>query len=89
MAKIGGRRANATDTTTHSGGQDEVAIWLDRVLTEEEVLSLWQAAITTTPQRVNKRVTTAGDELVITWESKGGKLYNLRSAPDLSNGDPF
>lgn len=45
MAKIGGRRETATDSTTHSGGQDEVAIWLNRVLTEGEVQSIWQAAI--------------------------------------------
>ncbi|MGK0190297.1 MAG: hypothetical protein ACI9R3_006120, partial [Verrucomicrobiales bacterium] len=45
MAKIGGRRETATDSTTHSGGQDEVAIWLNRVLTEGEVQSLWQAAV--------------------------------------------
>jgi hypothetical protein len=46
LAKIGGRRDDPTDTTTHSGGQDEVTIWLNRVLTEGEVQSLWQAALT-------------------------------------------
>jgi hypothetical protein len=84
MAKIGGRRANATDTTTHSGGQDEVAIWLDRVLTEEEVASLWNSAITAKPQPVVITELThdrnpGGDEFVIKWLSKQGKLYNLRS----------
>lgn len=44
IARIGGRRADGTDSTTHSGAQDEVAIWLDRVLTDEEVASIWQAA---------------------------------------------
>ena len=45
LAKIGGRRDDPLDSTTHSGAQDEVAIWLDRVLTDEEALSLYQAAI--------------------------------------------
>lgn len=43
-AKIGGRRADPLDSTTHSGAQDEVAIWLDKVLTNEEVQTLWEAA---------------------------------------------
>ena len=46
LAKIGGRRANPADTTTHSGAQDEVAIWLDRTLTDAEVASLWIGATT-------------------------------------------
>lgn len=45
IARIGGRRDDAADSTTHIGAQDEVAIWLDRVLTEEEVQSIWTAAI--------------------------------------------
>jgi hypothetical protein len=45
LAKIGGRRADPLDSTTHSGAQDEVAVWLDRVLTDEEAVSLYQAAI--------------------------------------------
>ena len=49
LAKIGGRRANAADTTTHSGAQDEVSIWLDRVLSDEEALSLYEAAISDEP----------------------------------------
>lgn len=44
IAKIGGRRADATDSTTHDGAQDEVAIWLGRVLTDEEAFSLFLAA---------------------------------------------
>ncbi|MFN0127443.1 MAG: hypothetical protein ACKV19_12235, partial [Verrucomicrobiales bacterium] len=44
FAKIGGRRDDPTDTTTHSGAQDEVAIWLNRVLTPAEVAALWRAA---------------------------------------------
>lgn len=45
LAKIGGRRADPSDSTTHSGAQDEVAIWLDRTLTDEEALSLFDAVI--------------------------------------------
>jgi hypothetical protein len=45
LAKIGGRRDDPLDSTTHSGAQDEVAIWLDRVLTDEEAQALYQAAI--------------------------------------------
>ena len=41
-AKIGGRRADPTDSTTHSGAQDEVAIWLNRTLTDEEALALYE-----------------------------------------------
>ena len=46
LAKIGGRRDDPFDSTTHSGGQDEVAVWLDRVLTPEESLLLYNVAIT-------------------------------------------
>lgn len=49
LAKIGGRREEATDSTTHSGAQDEVAIWLDRTLTDDEALKLYEAAISDTP----------------------------------------
>lgn len=48
-AKIGGRHADPLATTTHSGAQDEVSIWLDRVLTEEEVQLLWSAALSDQP----------------------------------------
>jgi len=44
-AKIGGRRADPNDSTTHSGAQDEVAIWIDRALTNAEALSLYNAAV--------------------------------------------
>ena len=45
LAKIGGRRSDPLDTTTHSGAQDEVAIWLDRVLTDDEAALLYEVAI--------------------------------------------
>ena len=48
-AKIGGRHDDPLQTTTHSGAQDEVAIWLDRVLTEEEVQTIWKAALGEAP----------------------------------------
>lgn len=84
MAKIGGRRSDATNSTTHSGGQDEVAIWLNRVLTDEEKAALWNSAITAKPQRVVITEVAlerdpGGDEFVIKWLSKQGKLYNIRS----------
>jgi hypothetical protein len=44
VARIGGREADPTHSTTHSGAQDEVAIWLNRVLTDAEITSLWDAA---------------------------------------------
>ena len=61
FAKIGGRRDNPTDSTTHSGAQDEVSIWLDRVLTETEVQSLWTAARAVTPATDPTKVDTDGD----------------------------
>ena len=50
FAKIGGRHDDPSTSTTHSGAQDEVAIWLDRVLSEEEVASIWEAAVGTSCQ---------------------------------------
>ncbi len=44
FAKIGGRRADPLDSTTHSGWQDEVAIWLGRALSDEEAFALYLAA---------------------------------------------
>ncbi|MEZ5324864.1 MAG: LamG-like jellyroll fold domain-containing protein [Verrucomicrobiales bacterium] len=44
LAKIGGRRDDPLDSTTHSGAQDEVAIWLNHALTDAEAESLWAAA---------------------------------------------
>jgi hypothetical protein len=54
FAKIGGRRDNPADSTTHSGAQDEVAIWLNRVLTDEEVATLWTAARPVVPNYAKK-----------------------------------
>ena len=49
IAKIGGRRTDPTDTTTHSGAQDEVAIWLGKALTSAEVETLFNAAVNPQP----------------------------------------
>ena len=51
FAKIGGRGDSPTAPQTHSGAQDEVAIWLNRVLTDAEAASLWTAATTGVAQR--------------------------------------
>jgi len=49
LAKIGGRRDDPADSTTHSGAQDEVAIWIDRALSDDDVASLWAAATRSGP----------------------------------------
>ncbi|MDG2382779.1 MAG: PEP-CTERM sorting domain-containing protein [Pirellulaceae bacterium] len=49
LAKIGGRFHNETHPTTHSGAQDEVSLWLDRALSDEEIGSLYEAAISAGP----------------------------------------
>lgn len=49
QAKIAGRRATPDDSTTYSGVVDEVSIWLDRVLTDDEALNLYNAAIGIAP----------------------------------------
>ena len=80
LAKIGGRRANATDSTTHSGAQDEVAIWLDRVLTDNEVADLWESAVE--EKKVPLEFTDIelldvdGEPSVkVTWQSKPNRSY--------------
>ena len=91
MAKIGGRRDDPTDTTTHSGGQDEVAIWLDRVLTVAEAQGLWQAAIT--PPRAIPvgfqftAITKIGASATLTWESKGGASYAIDKTTNLAENE--
>ncbi len=89
MAKIGGRRSNAADSTTHSGAQDEVAIWLNRVLTDNEVAGLWESAIT---EKVVPLVFTEivvsedGGEtsVTITWQSQPNRNYAIFSSPDMT-----
>ena len=45
LAKIGGRRDDPADSTTHSGAQDEVAVWLNRALSDQEAEYLYNVAI--------------------------------------------
>lgn len=89
MAKIGGRHADATNTTTHSGAQDEVAIWLDRVLTEQEVATIWESAVTekqiplvfTSIEAIQEDETTS---VKMTWQSKRNRNYAIFSSPDMT-----
>ena len=88
MAKIGGRRADPTDSTTHPGAQDEVAIWLDRALTDKEVETLWESAITekTIPLIITDVLTAGeGDDFsaTITWQSRPNRNYLVFSSTDL------
>lgn len=88
MAKIGGRRSNPTDSTTHSGAQDEVAIWLDRVLTDDEVAKLWQSAISDkiVPlefTNIENLEIEGVPSVTITWQSKPGKNYLISYSTDL------
>ncbi|MFT4546487.1 MAG: hypothetical protein ACI8XO_001044 [Verrucomicrobiales bacterium] len=88
LAKIGGRRSNADDPTTHSGAQDEVAIWLDRVLTDEEVETLWESAVT--EKQVPLIFTSVeavqdgeGTSVTLTWQSKTNRSYAIFSSSDM------
>ncbi|MFT6861845.1 MAG: hypothetical protein ACJAVK_000398 [Akkermansiaceae bacterium] len=88
MAKIGGRRATATDSTTHSGSQDEVAIWLNRVLTDDEVAELWQSAISEkiVPLKfthIENLEIEGVPSVTVIWQSKPGKNYEIYSSTDL------
>tara|TARA_B110000881_G_scaffold221272_1_gene249816 strand:+ start:1508 stop:2560 length:1053 start_codon:yes stop_codon:yes gene_type:complete len=88
MAKIGGRRSNPTDSTTHSGAQDEVAIWLDRVLTDDEVAKLWQSAISDkiVPlefTNIENLEIEGVPSVTITWQSKPEKNYLISYSTDL------
>ena len=92
QAKIGGRRADPADSTTHSGAQDEVAIWLDRVLTDQEAMSLWEAAITEkkiplviTDIEITKNIDD--QEVKISWNSRRGRIYGIYSTTNLVDGD--
>jgi hypothetical protein len=92
LAKIGGRRADPGDTTTHSGAQDEVAIWLDRVLTDAEAESLWNAAIDKkVVPLVITEVNYSDDEInnsvSLTWDSLPGKTYAVFVTDNLENSE--
>lgn len=90
LAKIGGRREDPTDSTTHSGAQDEVAIWLDRVLTGSEVAELWAAATSEklVPLEFTDIETLEVAEVPsvkITWQSKPDQNYAVFYSHDLEN----
>lgn len=90
LAKIGGRRAEPTDSTTHSGAQDEVAIWLNRVLTDNEVADLWESAITekSVPlvfTDIERLKVDEKDAVKITWQSKPNRSYIIFSSSNLED----
>jgi hypothetical protein len=92
LAKIGGRKADPANSTTHSGAQDEVAIWLDRVLTDEEATSLWEAAITEKKiplviEDVQLHLGEASNAVTVTWNSRRGRVYGVYSTTNLQNDE--
>jgi hypothetical protein len=89
FAKIGGREPDPLHTTTHPGAQDEVAIWLNRVLTDAEAMSLWTAA-TTVPTQGPPFVMTssrnaANGDITLKFPSVDGAVYAVDRSTDLSN----
>ncbi|MEE2808069.1 MAG: LamG-like jellyroll fold domain-containing protein [Verrucomicrobiota bacterium] len=92
LAKIGGRKADPAHSTTHSGAQDEVAIWLDRVLTDDEARSLWEAAITEKKiplliQDVELHRGKTTNAVTVTWNSRRGRVYGVYSTTNLQNDE--
>ncbi|MDC0201477.1 hypothetical protein OAK04_03680 [Verrucomicrobia bacterium] len=92
LAKIGGRKADPAHSTTHSGAQDEVAIWLDRVLTDEEASSLWEAAITEKKiplviEDVQLDLGETSNAVTVTWNSRRGRVYGVYSTTNLQNDE--
>lgn len=70
-------------------------MWND-ALTAEEIDKIYQdglkgISIGGLPRGPSLKVGRSQDgmQLVLSWDSKDGKLYNLRSETDLSNGDPI
>lgn len=78
------------------GKVDDVAIW-NRTLNADEIGALYNGGLEGTSlgallfgvPTLPLRLEALGDELVLTWESQGGELYNLRSEADASAGDPI
>ncbi len=92
LAKIGGRKADPANSTTHSGAQDEVAIWLDRVLTDKEALSLWEAAITEKKiplviEDVQLHLGKSSNAVTVSWNSRRGRVYGVYSTTNLQSGE--
>ena len=86
FAKIGGRRDDPADTTTHSGAQDEVAIWLNRVLTDSEALSIWASALASGPPfKITNVVRNAATKnITITFETVVDAAYVVQRSSNLS-----
>ncbi len=75
QAKIAGRREAPDDSTTYSGSVDEVAIWLDRVLTDQEAASLYFAAIDASADRDGDGDVDGKDFLL--WQEEDGSPAGL------------
>lgn len=74
-----------------TGKIDDVAIWR-RPLTEAEITNIVANGVASTLQQVKLPFSveaSPGNMLTLRWESKGGKLYNVRSVVDPSNADPI
>ncbi|NIP97873.1 MAG: LamG domain-containing protein, partial [Akkermansiaceae bacterium] len=86
---VGGiRRANPSHWI--NGKVDEVSLW--KSVLPEDIITKLASGITVAdllnPGRLHFDITQTDGELVLEWASQAGKLYNLRSETDLSNGDP-
>lgn len=86
-AKIGGRRGNPTDSTTHSGWQDEVAIWLGKALSTEEAISLFDAAVGNTPPPVSGDTNGDGKVDAVDLNVVGINWQMTVDPPGPANGD--
>ncbi len=82
--------SRADKFTTFNGNIDDVAIF-SGVLTEAQIQDIMDgdfSAFGIGGGKLPLDIDKVGDELVFTWPSQGGLLYNLRSELDLSDGDP-
>ena len=69
------------------GRIDEFAIY-DKVLTPEQVLAHYTAATSEGPPPIYVSHDAGSGTLTIRWDSKAGRLYNLRSIVDLTAAKP-
>ena len=85
--------------STAGGGQwfydgliDDLGVW-ERPLNAGEIAYIYteglagNSALSQAPTGPGLEVSASGDDLVFTWDSLGGKLYNLRSETDPSSAD--
>lgn len=89
MAKIGGRGSDPNAPQTHSGAQDEMAIWLNRVLTADDVTLLWQAAqgnLTSVPPPVLHSIDRVpnGASATLTFASQPARTYAVDYSTSLA-----